>query len=264
MLTQDRYQTILIEKSETGVAIATLNRPEKLNAIDATMHTELTTLPGDADADPDVKVLVITGAGRAFCAGGDFSAQRESPVTGGSQTMREARQIVDNLLDCSKPVISAVNGYAMGLGANFALLADIVVAARSATFADTHVRMGIGAGDGGQVIWPLLMGVNRAKYFMMTGERLPAEEAERLGLVNFVVDDAELMTKAMEIAESLAMGPTRAISASKVPINKYIKMVSNLVLPLSLALEEATMATEDAREAGQAFREKREPKFTGR
>ncbi len=264
MLSQDRYQTILIEKSETGVAIATLNRPEKLNAINATMHTELTTLPGDADADPDVKVLVITGAGRAFCAGGDFSAQRESPVTGGNQTMREARQIVDNLLDCSKPVISAVNGYAMGLGANFALLADVVVAARSATFADTHVRMGIGAGDGGQVIWPLLMGVNRAKYFMMTGERLPAEEAERLGLVNFVVDDAELMTKAMEIAESLAKGPTRAISASKVPINKYIKMVSNLVLPLSLGLEEATMATEDAREAGQAFREKREPKFTGR
>ncbi len=264
MLTQDRYQTILIEKSASGVAIATLNRPEKLNAVDATMHTELTTLTRDADADPDVKVLVVTGAGRAFCAGGDFSAQRDSPVTGGGQTMREARQIVDNLLECSKPVISAVNGYAMGLGANFALLADVVVAARGATFADTHVRMGIGAGDGGQVIWPLLMGVNRAKYFMMTGDRLPAEEAQRLGLVNFVVDDEELMPKAIEIAERLASGPARAISASKVPINKYIKMVSNLVLPLSLGLEKTTMATEDAREAAQAFREKREPKFTGR
>ena len=262
MLTQDRYQTILIEKSASGVAVATLNRPEKLNAINARMHTELSTLTLDADADPDVKVLLVTGAGRAFSAGGDFSGQGDSPTTGGGQTMREARQIVDNLLDCSKPVISAVNGYAMGLGANFALLADVVVAARGATFADTHVRMGIGAGDGGQVIWPLLMGVNRAKYFLMTGDRLPAEEAERLGLVNFIVDNEELMPKAMEIAERLASGPAGAISASKVPVNKYIKMVSNLVLPLSLGLEGATMASADAREAAQAFREKRDPKFT--
>lgn len=264
MLTQDRYQTILIEKSTNGVAVATLNRPEKLNAINARMHTELSTLTLDADADPNVKVLLITGAGRAFSAGGDFSGGGDSPTTGGGQTMREARQIVDNLLDCSKPVISAVNGYAMGLGANFALLADVVVAARGATFADTHVRMGIGAGDGGQVIWPLLMGVNRAKYFLMTGDRLPAEEAERLGLVNFIVDDEQLMPKATEIAERLASGPAHAISASKVPVNKYIKMVSNLVLPISLSLEGATMAGADAREAAQAFREKRDPKFTGR
>lgn len=264
MLTQDRYQTIHLEKGASGVTVATLNRPEKLNAINAAMHTELATLTIDADADPDVKVLLVTGAGRAFSAGGDFSGQGDSPTTGGGQTMREARQIVDNLLDFSKPIISAVNGYAMGLGANFALLTDVVVAARGATFADTHVRMGIGAGDGGQVIWPLLMGVNRAKYFLMTGDRLPAEDAERLGLVNFVVDDEELMPKAREIAERLASGPAYAISASKVPVNKYIKMISNLVLPLSLSLEGATMAGADAREAAQAFREKRDPKFTGR
>ncbi len=264
MLTQERYQTILIEKRPNGVAVATLNRPEKLNAVDATMHTELTTLPGDADTDPDVTVLLITGAGRAFCAGGDFSGNRQSPVRGGNQTMREARQIVDNLLDCEKPVLTAVNGYAMGLGSTIALLGDVVIAARSATFADTHVRMGIGAGDGGQVIWPLLMGVNRAKYFMMTGDRLPAEEAEKLGLVNFLVDDDQLMKTAMEIADRLAKGPSRAISASKVPINKYIKMVSNLVLPLSLKLEEASMASEDAREAALAFQQKRDPRFTGR
>ncbi len=264
MLTQDRYTTIVIEKRENGVAIATLNRPEKLNAVDAAMHTELTTLSLEANEDPDVLALVITGAGRAFCAGGDFSGSSQSPVRGGNVTMREARQIVDNLLDCEKPVITAVNGYAMGLGATVALLGDVVVAGKSAVFADTHVRMGIGAGDGGQVIWPLLMGVNKAKYFLMTGDRLPAEEAERLGLVSFLVEDDQLMKQALEIADRLAAGPGRAISASKVPINKYIKMVSNLVLPLSLKLEEANMASEDAREAARAFQEKREPKFTGR
>jgi enoyl-CoA hydratase len=123
--------------------------------------------------------------------------------------------------------------------------------------------MGIGAGDGGQVIWPLLMGVNRAKYFLMTGERVRADEAHALGLVNFVVEDERVAAKATEIADRLASGPTLAISASKVPINKYIKMVSNLVLPLSLQMEEATMKSVDAAEAGSAFREKREPKFVG-
>jgi enoyl-CoA hydratase len=264
MLDPDSYSTIQIEKRANGVAIATLNRPEKLNAVDSVMHTELTTLSVNADADPDVKVLLITGAGRAFCAGGDFSSDAQPAVRGGNKTIREARQIVDNLLDCEKPVITAVNGYAMGLGATIALLGDVVFAARSAIFADTHVNMGIGAGDGGQVIWPLLMGVNRAKYYLMTGERIAAEEAESLGLVNFLVEDDQLMKAATELADRLAKGPIRAISASKVPINKYIKMVSNLVLPLSLKLEEISMGSEDAREAATAFREKREAKFTGR
>ncbi len=240
MLNQEEYRAIVLEKQPNGVLIATLNRPEKLNAVDGWMHRELARLPRDADADPEVKVMVITGAGRAFCAGGDFSGTRSGPepgVLGTPQGTQEARQIVDHLLDFEKPVISAVNGYAMGLGATVALLADVVVAAESAVIADTHVRMGLGAGDGGQVIWPLLMGVNRAKYFLMTGDRLTAPEAERMGLVNFVVPDDEYLKRALEIADRLAAGPARAISASKVPINKYIKFVSNMVLPLSLQLE---------------------------
>ena len=263
MLNQENYRTIVLEKQPNGVLIATLNRPEKLNAVDGWMHRDLARLPRDADADPEVKVMVITGAGRAFCAGGDFSGTNSGPEPRVPGT-QEARQIVDHLLDFEKPVISAVNGYAMGLGATVALLADVVVAAESAVIADTHVRMGLGAGDGGQVIWPLLMGVNRAKYFLMTGEHLSAPEAERMGLVNFVVPDGECLKRALEIADRLASGPGRAISASKVPINKYIKFVSNMVLPLSLELEMAAGRTEDAREAQQSFREKREPRFSGR
>jgi len=259
MLTQERYEAILIELRENGVVVATLNRPAKRNAVDDTLHEELARLPVDADLDPHAKVLVITGAGRGFCAGGDFSGG----LTPDAHMFRVARRVVDNLLDCEKPIITAVNGHAMGLGATLAFLGDVVIAARSASFADTHARMGIAAGDGGQVIWPLLIGVNRAKYYLMTGERLSAEEAERLGLVNFVVDDDQLMSRALTLADRLAAGAGLAIAASKVPINKYIKMVSNLVLPLSLKLEEATMRTEDFREAVLAFAEKRAPIFRG-
>jgi enoyl-CoA hydratase len=261
VLDPDRYEHITIDRRPDGVVLATLNRPDRLNAVNGVLHGELARLPREFDADADAKVLVITGAGRAFCAGGDFS-----PTGVGNDraiTLEEGRQIVDHLLECSKPVISAVNGYAMGLGATVALLADVVYAARSATFADTHVVMGIGAGDGGQVIWPLLMGVNRAKYFLMTGDRVPAEEAERLGLVNFVVDDGAVVDAALALAARLASGPSLAISASKMAVNGYMRMVSNLVLPLSLSLEGRTMSSADHREAVQAFQEKRAPTYTG-
>ena len=260
MLAPDAYSTIRIEKRENGVAVATLNRPDKRNAVDDTLHRELGRAaprrrrrpggegPGDHRRGP--RLL----RGRRLL-------RRPDP---GARMWLEARRVVDGLLDCQKPVITAVNGYAMGLGSTVALLGDVVFAARSAIFADTHVRMGIAAGDGGQVIWPLLMGVNRAKYYLMTGDRISAEEAERLGLVNFVVDDEALMERALELADRLAAGPALAISASKVAVNQLIKMVSNVVLPLSLKLEEWTMTTEDFREAVMAFAEKRDPEYKGR
>ncbi len=248
MLDPENYKAIKIEKRPNGVAVATLNRPEKLNAVNGWMHRDLARLPRDADADPEVKVLVITGAGRAFCAGGDMGGFSENGPEHPVPVSQEGRQIVDHLLDCEKPVISAIHGYAMGFGATLALLPDIVVAAESTVIADTHVSMGLSAGDGGQVIWPLLMGVNRAKYFLMTGDRLTAPEAERMGLVNFVVPDDEYLKRALEIADRLAAGPARAISASKVPINKYIKFVSNMILPLSLQLETGTGGSGGTRE----------------
>jgi enoyl-CoA hydratase len=264
VLDQANYKTIAIEKRDDGVAVATLNRPERLNAVNGDLHHELTTLTRDADRDAAVRALVITGAGRAFCAGGDFSPTTTPLGAYGTPVMEEGRRIVDHLLECRIPVISAVNGYAMGLGATVALLADVVVAGRSAVFADTHVVMGIGAGDGGQVIWPLLIGVNKAKYFLMTGDRVGAEEAERIGLVNFVVEDDQLMEKALAIASRLATGPTAAISASKMAINAWMRSISATVLPLSLSLEDANFHTKDHKEAVKAFNEKRKPNFIGR
>jgi len=198
-LKQENYDQILIEKHPNGVAVATLTQPHKMNAVDPNMHREVTSLARDVDEDPDVKVLVLTGAGRAFCAGGDFSPGR--PRFSGPRIFREARQMVDDFLDREKPIITAMNGPAMGLGATIALLGDVIIAGRSAKIGDTHVKVGSGAGDGGQLYWPLLMGINRAKYHMMTGEALSAEEAERLGLVDFVVDDEQLMKTAMDLAD---------------------------------------------------------------
>jgi len=264
MLDPANYTTIAVEKRADGVAVAVLNRPEKLNAVNAAMHRELAALPLDANRDGDVRVLVLTGAGRAFGAGGDFSADRGEPLGGAYlNPLNEARLIVDNWLDLEKPVICAVNGYTLGLGATVALLADVVYAGKSGVLGDTHVNMGIGAGDGGGVLWPMLIGPSRAKYYLMTGEHIRAEDAAALGLVHAAVEDDELMPAALALAERLSSGPLRAISASKVPVNKWIKFVSNLVLPVSLAMEGMTMAGAEAAEAQAAFREKRPPRFAG-
>ena len=266
MLTQENYQTMSIDRRDNGIVVVSLNRPERMNAVNGTMHTELAAFSRDFANDRELRVLVLTGEGRAFCAGGDFGpgdsigSNPEAPPM-----MVEARQIVDHILECEKPMISAVNGYAMGLGATVALLCDVVVTAPSTVIADTHVNMGIGAGDGGQLIWPFLMGVNRAKYFLMTGERIKGKEALELGLASFYVEDNEqLLPKAMEIAERLAAGAPKAIAASKMAINAYLRSVSSVVMPIGLQYEENSMRSADHKEAVKAFQEKREPKFIGK
>ncbi|MCC6382995.1 MAG: enoyl-CoA hydratase/isomerase family protein [Dehalococcoidia bacterium] len=263
MLRQEDYEAIQVEKRE-GIAILTLNRPERLNAVNGAMHSELTTVWPAVQADPEVRAAVLTGAGRAFCAGGDFSGGARMASKTGLTMMQEARRIVDNMLDLEKPVIAAVNGPAAGLGATVALCCDVVIAARGARIGDPHVKMGITAGDGGAVIWPLLVGVNRAKYMLMTGDLIPADEAFAIGLVNRVVDDGQALPEALALAARLAAGAPYAVQSSKIAVNKLVKAVSNLVLPLSLALEEISMGTEDHREAVRAFQEKRDPRFSGR
>ena len=261
MLDAATYEAITLDRRDDGVVVATLDRPHKLNAVDGRLHHELSRLPRDVDDDVDARVLVLTGAGRAFCAGGDFSPDAVPLGSFGASITEEGRRIVDGLLECRKPIIAAVNGYAMGLGATIALLCDVVVAGRSAVFADTHVHLGLGAGDGGQLIWPMLVGPNKAKYFLMTGDRVDAVEAERIGLVNFVVDDADTLDRAVAVAERLATGPQQAIRASKEAVNAWMRAVSATVLPLSLALEEACFGSDDQREAVAAFNDKRPPRF---
>lgn len=261
MLSQDNYKRLLIERRPDGVAIVTLNRPEKMNAIDNQMHHELMTFSRDFQNDPEMRALVLAGQGRAFCAGGDFSADTaiEFPSTD------EAHRIVDNILLCDKPIIAAVQGYALGLGANVALLCDVVVAGPEAQFGDTHVKMGIGAGDGGQLIWPLLIGVNRAKYYLMTGDMINGKQAAEMGLASFCTDTTEeVLPKAIAIAEKLAAGPPLAIAASKAAINAYMRSIAATTMPISLQAEVLTAHSKDHKEAVAAFQGKRMPKFTGR
>lgn len=266
MLKQKNYETMRIERAGDGIAVISLNRPERLNAVNGRMHAELATFSRDFANDRELRVLILTGEGRAFCAGGDFGPG--DPIGSnpeGPTMMVEARQIVDHILECEKPIISAVNGYAMGLGANVALLCDVVVAGPNTVFADTHVNMGIGAGDGGQLIWPFLIGVNRAKYYLMTGDRITGKEALEMGLANFYVEEKDdLMKKALEIAQKLAAGAPQAIAASKMAVNAYLRSVSSMIMPICLKYEELSMRSEDHREAVAAFQEKRQPKFSGR
>ncbi|MGB2695813.1 MAG: enoyl-CoA hydratase-related protein [Dehalococcoidia bacterium] len=264
-----RYQTILIEKADK-VATVTLNRPERLNAVNSVLHEELEHLFGEINADDEVNAMILTGAGRAFCAGGDMKAVADQPEPSGDAYNapvtfgRGPRRLIMNMLEVEAPIVVAMNGDAIGLGATLALLGDVIIASESARLGDTHVRMGLVAGDGGAVIWPLLVGVHRAKEYLMTGDLIPAPEAERIGLVNHVVPADQVLPKARELAERLASGPTWAIRWTKASVNKLVRERANLILDTSLAYEALTTGTDDMREAGQAFLQKRKPKFTGR
>ncbi|MFH1488568.1 MAG: enoyl-CoA hydratase-related protein [Pseudomonadota bacterium] len=260
-----RYEFIKVDR-EDRVAVFTINRPESLNSINQKLHTELEDIFGDVTRDDDVNVVVLTGAGsRAFCAGGDVKGMdsREFEPSKARVPIRNARRLIHNLLEVEQPMIAAVNGHAIGLGATLALFCDVIIASEKAKIGDPHVKVGLVAGDGGAVIWPLLCGLAKAKEYLMTGDLITAAEAERIGLVNHVVPQAEVMPKAMELAHRLANGPTRAIRWTKLSCNKRLRDEVNLVLDASLAVETLSMLSEDHKEAARAFVEKREPKYKG-
>jgi len=250
--------------AEGGVLTVTLNRPEAMNAINAGLHTELSKVFADIAADRGVHAVVLTGAGKGFCGGGDLSWFRDITRAEVDVLFEEARKIVVDLLEVPQPIVAAVNGHAAGLGATLALLCDVVYLADTARLSDPHVRVGVAAGDGGAAIWPLLVGPARAKEYLMTGDSLTAVEAERIGLVNHVVPAQEVLASATEMARRFADGPRRAVQATKASVNKLVRDAVNLVLDTSLALEKANFFDEDHKEAIAAFAERRPPRFVGR
>jgi enoyl-CoA hydratase len=232
------YEFIRFDRQER-ILTATLNRPESLNAVHAKLHTELVEMYADFDRDDESDVMILTGAGRGFCSGGDIGGGLlgGDPEKLKEQIFREARRLIVNILEVDKPILAAVNGPAAGLGVTLALFCDIVYASDKARLGDTHVKVGLVAGDGGAVIWPLLIGVNRSKELLMGGDMLNAEEAFRIGLVNHVVPHENLMQVVRERARQLVSGSTMAIRGTKKSVNAYLKWMVNQVLDLSMLLE---------------------------
>jgi enoyl-CoA hydratase len=260
------YRTLLVSKQDKILTI-TLNRPERLNAVNEVMHEELPDAFAQAGSDPDVGAVILTGAGRGFCSGGDIRSMDERggaipnrPLGAVSQS---GRRLLYSMLWVEQPVICALNGVAAGLGATIALFCDIIYASDQARIGDTHVRAGLVAGDGGAVIWPLLIGVAKAKELLMTGDIIDAREAERIGLVNRVVPHEQLMPTVMELAQRLASGPALAIRGTKHTLNKHVWNALNTALDMGLSLEERSSRHPDHREAARAFVEKRPPHFKG-
>lgn len=257
MLDPDAYRTIDVAMDEsTGVAVLTLNRPDKANAVDDVMHSELSTVFAAAQDDGRVRAVVLTGAGRTFSAGGDESSDRGYATSTGRTPIEEARHIVDDIVALTKPLVAAVNGNAVGLGAVLATLADISYVAESAKLGDLHVHAALPAGNGAAAIWPLLVGINRAKQLLMAGDLLTAAEAERLGLITRVVPTPEVLPAATSMAVRLAQLAPQAVQGTKMAINRLLALASGAVLPLSLMLEAAAMEHDDFRVAMEKLRRK--------
>jgi len=256
------YQHLLIDKKD-GIALLTINRPESLNATNFRLHNELSRVWLDLAEDDEVRVAVITGAGRAFSAGGDFEVVEKSMgnLEVVSQTMKEAHDIVHNMINCDKPIISAINGVAVGAGLAVALLADISIASETARFTDGHTRLGVAAGDHAAVIWPLLVGMAKAKYYLLTCDMLDAKEAERIGLVSMVVPPDQLMPKAMEVARKLATGAQQAIRWTKHSLNQWLRAAAHTSFDYSLALEMLGFFGADIHEGLTALQERRPAVF---
>ena len=259
------FATLQLERIDQVLRVTIAHPSSELNAVDEKLHSDLTALFASLRREDEARAIVLTGRGRAFSAGGDFNWFPELQQPDRLEALRrDAKQLIWDLLDVEIPIVAAVNGHAMGLGASIALLCDVIFMADTATIGDPHVRVGIVAGDGGVAIWPLALGPARAKQYLLTGDPLKAEEAERIGLINKVVPAADLQAEAMAFAQRLAAGAPLAVRYTKLSVNKLIKDALNVAFDTSTALELLTFHSEDHKEALAAWREKRKPVFKGR
>ena len=259
-----RYEHIRWDR-RGRVLTLTLNRPDALNAANEPLHEELTRVFRDADRDADSDIIVLTGAGRAFCAGGDVPwMQRaiDDPRLF-ERTCYEAKQIVFSILDCEKPLIAKINGPAMGFGCTLALFCDVTFMSANAKLGDPHVLMGVVAGDGGAIVWPTLIGLSRAKEYLMTGDPIPAAKALELGLVNHVVAPEQLDAAVDAFADQLAGGAIKSIRWTKTCLNLPLKTLAHAHMDAAIAYETLTNLSRDHQEAVHAFNERRPPRFNG-
>ncbi len=257
------FTSLDIDRPEEGILRITLNAPGKLNAVGHEAHAQLATVWQTVDRDPDTRVVVVRGADGVFSSGGDLGLVEDiaSDWETRVRVLKEARDLVYNIIDCSKPIVAAVDGHAVGAGLAVALLADISIVAPSARIVDGHTRLGVAAGDHAAIIWPLLCGMAKAKYHLLLCEPVDGVEAERIGLVSLCVPSDELEDRAMEIARRLATGSQQAIRHTKLALNNWLR-AAGPAFDASLALEFLDMTGPDVAEGVAAVREKRPPRFS--
>jgi enoyl-CoA hydratase len=257
-----RYTRLKFQRPAERILEIVLDNPGRLNATDAKMHAELAYVWRDIDADPDVSVAMIRGAGNAFSAGGDLDLVEDmaNDFETLTRVWREAREMVYNIINCSKPLVSAMHGPAVGAGLVCGILADVSIAAKTARIIDGHTRLGVAAGDHAAIIWPLLCGMAKAKYHLLLCEPISGEEAERIGLVSLAVDEDELFDRALEVAKRLAAGSPTAIRWTKHALNNWLRMMGP-TFDNSIALEFLGFTGPDIREGLASLKEKRAPRF---
>jgi enoyl-CoA hydratase len=257
-----RYKDLKIRRIEPGILEIAMGEEGKLAVATARAHAEMAEVWLDVDRDDETRVAILRGAGKGFSAGGDLAMVEEMTRDAAvrARVWREARDLVYNMINCSKPIISAIHGPAVGAGLAAALLADISIAARNAKLIDGHTRLGVAAGDHAAIIWPLLCGMAKAKYYLLTCDTLSGEEAERLGLVSMVCEEKELAEKSLEVARKLAGGAQSAIRWTKYSLNNWLRLAGPS-FDASLALEVLGFTGPEVKEGIAALKEKRAPKF---
>ncbi|GGG44901.1 enoyl-CoA hydratase [Caldovatus sediminis] len=258
----DALPDILAERPHPRVLRLTINRPDRMNALSPAMHRALTEVWREIDADGSVSVVIVTGAGRAFSAGGDLDlvSRMNADFETRIRVWKEARDMVYNMIGCSKPIISAINGAAVGAGIVLALMSDITIAGHSARLIDGHTKLGVASGDHAPIIWPLLCGMAKSKYYLLTCDPLDGREAERIGLVSLCVPDDELQARALETAVRLAEGPQSAIRWTKLALNNWLRQAGP-IFEAALAMEFMGFTGPELPEGVAALRERRAPHF---
>jgi enoyl-CoA hydratase len=257
-----RYTRLKFDRPAERVLRITLSSPLKMGAMDAAMHREVSEIWADVDADDSVSAVIITGEGKTFSAGGDLNHERKvcDDYQLRMQAMSEAKRLVMGMLECRKPIVGAARGWAVGAGLACLILADISIASKDAKFSDGHLKIGVAAGDHATIVWPLLCGMAKAKYFLLTAETFTGEEAERMNLISLALPDEEVEERAVKIATGLANSAPAAVRWTKTMLNHWVKQAAP-IFDASLALEFMGMGGPEGREGIDAFLQKRKPSF---